>query len=227
MKKLSLLIVLLCVSFVTIAQDVIVKKDGSTIQSKVMEINETEIKYKKWSNQDGPLYSIKRIAVDSIYYQNGEAEQITSETDVTKSSGIMERSGSDLTLNGRKIYGEELRFLVGEQNYQTYLSAKSQMSVGGFFGFVFWLSLGATVGFYLGGNTNVAIISGVIADVSLPLYIVFRSVGKGRLNWVADDYNWRGKSGAFSYQIAPSIMKCNSVESQGNLGLGLTFSMNF
>ena len=74
MKKLSLLIVLLCVSFVTIAQDVIVKKDGSTIQSKVMEINETEIKYKKWSNQDGPLYSIKSNEVYSISFQNGEVE---------------------------------------------------------------------------------------------------------------------------------------------------------
>jgi len=227
MKKLSLLIVLFCASLTIMAQDVIVKKDGTTIESKVIEINGTEIKYKKWSNQDGPLYSINRSAVDSINYQNGEVELITSGNDVPKSLGIMERRGRDLTLDGRKIYGEEVRLLVGEQNYQTYLSARKQIGAGNFFGFVFWVSLGATVGFYLAGNYNAAIISGVVADVNLPLLIIFKSIGKGRMSWVADDYNWSRRASAFSYQLSPSIMKCNSLESQRNLGVGLTFSMNF
>ena len=56
------------------AQDVIVKQDGSTILSKVMEINSAEIKYKKWSNVDGPIYAISRSEVLSINYQNGEVE---------------------------------------------------------------------------------------------------------------------------------------------------------
>ena len=89
------------------------------------------------------------------------------------------------------------------------------------------MSLGATVGFYLAGNYNAAIISGVIADVNLPLLIVFKSIGKGRISWVADDYNWNRRASAFSYQLSPSIMKCNSLESQNNLGLGLTFNLNF
>ena len=137
MKKLSLLIVLFCASLTIMAQDVIVKKDGTTIESKVIEINGTEIKYKKWSNQDGPLYSINRSAVDSINYQNGEVELITSGTDVPQSSGILERRGRNLTLNGKKIYGEEVRLLVGEQNYQTYLSARKQIGAGNFF----WLCI--------------------------------------------------------------------------------------
>ena len=36
------------------SQDVILKKDNTTILSKVLEVTSTEIKYKKWSNQDGP-----------------------------------------------------------------------------------------------------------------------------------------------------------------------------
>ena len=124
MKKLSLLVVLFCTSLMVMAQDVIVKKDGSTIQSKVMEISGTEIKYKKWSNQEGPLYSITRDEVYSINYQNGEVEMISSELgekqmekqnanqSLLPTNGKMERKGRNLTLNGRELPDEEILSLV-------------------------------------------------------------------------------------------------------------------
>lgn len=59
------------------AQDVILKKDNTTVLSKVLEITSTEIKYKKWSNQDGPTYSINRSEVTRINFQNGDVEQFT------------------------------------------------------------------------------------------------------------------------------------------------------
>ena len=251
MKKLSIIIVLLCASLVSIAQDVIVKKDGTTIQSKVMEINGNEIRYKKWSNQEGPMYSISRSEVNSINYQNGEVELITSGTDVKQSLGLtngrMIRDGRDLVLNGRELTAEEVRELVGEQNYQTYLGARKQIGVGRAFTPVFWVSLGATValiasayiypdvyysyGYYYEEPSSALLlagsVTGVVADVSLPLMCIFKGIGKGRMNWVADEYNRNGSASAFSYQFSPSIMKCNSVESQNNLGLGLTFSVSF
>ena len=49
MKKVLLLMVLLASFLSASAQDVIVKKDGSTILSKVIEIGTTEVKYKKWT----------------------------------------------------------------------------------------------------------------------------------------------------------------------------------
>lgn len=234
------------------AQDVIVKKDGTTIQSKVMEINGNEIRYKKWSNQDGPMYTISRSEVNSINYQNGEVELITGGTNASQSSwlmnGRMERDGRDLILNGRELSSEEVLSLVGQENYETYLSARKQIGVGRAFTPVFWASLGATIGliasayifeeryyyygshYYYGPNEGLLLagyITGAVADVSLPLMCIFKGIGKGRMNWVADEYNRNGSASAFSYQISPSIMKCNSLESQNNLGLGLTFSMNF
>ncbi len=233
----------------TMAQDVIVKKDGTTIQSKVMEINGVEIKYKKWSNQEGPMYSIIRSEVNSINFQNGEVELFGNETQSTRSIfGRMERDGRDLVLDGRELTEEEVRELVGEQNYQTYLGARKQIGVGRAFTPVFWVSLGATIGliasayvfeerhyyygsnYYYGPNEVLLLagyITGAVADVSLPLMCIFKGIGKGRLNWVADEYNRNGKASAFSYQLSPSIMKCNSMELQNNFGLGLTFSVNF
>ena len=65
------------------AQDVIVKHDGSTILSKVTEISVTEVKYKKFSNQNGPTYSIQKSDIQAINYENGEKETFA---DVSKAT---------------------------------------------------------------------------------------------------------------------------------------------
>ena len=74
---LSMLLMLL-VSMVVAAQDVIVKKDGSTILSKVVEISDTQVKYKKFSNLEGPTYIVSISELTSINYQNGEKENFGS-----------------------------------------------------------------------------------------------------------------------------------------------------
>lgn len=74
---LSMLLMLL-VSMVVAAQDVIVKKDGSTILSKVVEISDTQVKYKKFSNLEGPTYVVSISELTSINYQNGEKENFGS-----------------------------------------------------------------------------------------------------------------------------------------------------
>ena len=58
----------------TSAQDMIVKKDGTVIQAKVMKVGTSEVDYKKWSNQNGPQYSIAVVDILAINYQNGEKE---------------------------------------------------------------------------------------------------------------------------------------------------------
>ena len=56
------------------AQDKIIRTDYSIIEVKVVEITETEIIYKKFSNPNGPTYNIKIAEVMAINYQNGEKE---------------------------------------------------------------------------------------------------------------------------------------------------------
>ncbi|MBR2229761.1 MAG: hypothetical protein IJ886_05775 [Prevotella sp.] len=73
MKKILFFVLLTCSANVS-AQDVIVKKDGSTIISKVLEVNIADIKYKKFSNQNGPTYTIRKSDVMAINYENGEKD---------------------------------------------------------------------------------------------------------------------------------------------------------
>ena len=70
MNKYLLTIGVLCAINVSKAQDVIVKKDGSTVMSKVLEVNQDDIKYKKYSNLDGPTYTIYKKEIASINYEN-------------------------------------------------------------------------------------------------------------------------------------------------------------
>lgn len=106
MKKLISIFLCLCVSMIAMAQDVIVKKDGSTIISKVLEVSDTEVKYKKFSNMEGPTFTIKVKELQAINYQNGEKEsfdvKITHDED--KSTSSMEiRIDKDIMLQREKL----------------------------------------------------------------------------------------------------------------------------
>lgn len=59
------------------AQDVLVKKDGSTILVKVLKITEIEVEYKDFNNQDGPTRVISIANLLSINYQNGQKESFS------------------------------------------------------------------------------------------------------------------------------------------------------
>jgi len=82
-RIILLALIQICLTGTVLSQDVILKKDNTTILSKVLEVTSTEIKYKKWSNQDGPTYSISRTEVTSINYQNGDVDRFTNNTVAT------------------------------------------------------------------------------------------------------------------------------------------------
>lgn len=74
MKKIQMIIMLL-VSFGSLmAQDVIVKKDGNTVVTKILEISTSEVLYQLWSNQKGPIYIISVNDISRINFSNGEVE---------------------------------------------------------------------------------------------------------------------------------------------------------
>jgi len=56
------------------AQDQLFKKDNTKLDVKILEINQTEIKYKLFTYQDGPTIIIAKSDVALIIYQNGVHE---------------------------------------------------------------------------------------------------------------------------------------------------------
>lgn len=75
MKTLSILFFLFFLSTFSFAQDVIIKRDGTKIEAKVLEVNPTTIKYKNFSQPEGPLRTLQVTSVSEIIYEDGQFEK--------------------------------------------------------------------------------------------------------------------------------------------------------
>jgi hypothetical protein len=79
MKKVFIiLVVVLGFAMSTHAQDVITLKNGDDIQAVVQEVGETEIKYKKYENVNGPTYTMRKSEIFMIRYANGSKDVFTN-----------------------------------------------------------------------------------------------------------------------------------------------------
>ena len=128
MKKILVLSLFLA-ALSTLAQDVIVLKDGSTIISKVYEVNKSEIKYKKHSNLNGPQYTIRIKDVMSINYENGESKYLPQEsnTEISEAEYI-------LNTNSKKFHRKDcgLSKDIKEHNKATSNKSRDELINSGY-----------------------------------------------------------------------------------------------
>lgn len=76
MKQLVAVIFIAFCTLSVYAQDAIIKTDFTKIEAKVTEIGSDVIKYKKFDNLEGSLYSINRDEVFKIVFKNGKEELV-------------------------------------------------------------------------------------------------------------------------------------------------------
>lgn len=75
MRKLFFVFAFILGCVITIsAQDLITKKDGTDIQAKILEVTSTEVKFKKYSNLEGPTFTLPKSDILIVRYENGENE---------------------------------------------------------------------------------------------------------------------------------------------------------
>lgn len=79
MKKLTalLLAALFCTTAAE-AQDLIVKRDSTRVEANVSEIAPETVRYKRFSNPDGPTYVVPVAEIAYIRFRNGETERFVS-----------------------------------------------------------------------------------------------------------------------------------------------------
>lgn len=79
MKKVFLILLSVVLSgAVASAQDLITKKNGEDIKAKILEVNQNEVKYRKWDNLDGPIFTIAKYEILIVRYENGTNEVFNS-----------------------------------------------------------------------------------------------------------------------------------------------------
>lgn len=70
-KQFITLLSLIMISTFCYSQDILTKKNGEDIQAKVLEVLTSEVKYKKFDNQNGPTFTILKSDLLMIRYENG------------------------------------------------------------------------------------------------------------------------------------------------------------
>lgn len=80
MKKLIATIVVIMTMANSFAQDVIITKNSERIDCSVKEISDTEVKYKRQDNPNGPMFILSVSKISSISFANGESLQLDKDT---------------------------------------------------------------------------------------------------------------------------------------------------
>ncbi len=119
MKKIILIIFLLPIF--TLAQDNIVLKNGEDINAKILEIDESVIKYKKYDNQEGPIYTILKNEIFFIKYPNGDKDIFSNINSISN-----DRSDKKILLSGGSAFLYENSF----ENDCFYSSSNFSISSG-------------------------------------------------------------------------------------------------
>ena len=91
--KQKLFLLLFSCSLIGFGQDTLFLKDKQKLVVLVKEVSQTEIQYKKFAMQDGPMYITSKNDVEKIIYKNGYAEVFKTET---------APSGNDFVVYGKE-----------------------------------------------------------------------------------------------------------------------------
>lgn len=78
-KLLFVLFAVWCGAMTAAAQDLIVRTDASQVEARVLEISPDAVRYKRFSNPDGPTYVLPVAEIRYIRYANGEVEYYAKE----------------------------------------------------------------------------------------------------------------------------------------------------
>lgn len=94
MNRLLLLFAALAVSAMVHAQDLIIFRNGDEQQVRVLEISDSEVRYKTWSNQSGPTRTKSTSDIFMIKYSDGTKETFADKAPSQQTAGALSRKAS-------------------------------------------------------------------------------------------------------------------------------------
>jgi len=91
-KLLPIVLSITFLSFSYSQDEIYVKGQESPIEAKVIEITQSEIKYKKFNNQEGPIYTSAKSDIAIIKFKNGVIETFELKLEPQKSPNLVPTS---------------------------------------------------------------------------------------------------------------------------------------
>ena len=156
MKNIITFISFFLLSVTVFAQDIITLKDGTDIQAKVTAVNQSEISYLKYSNLDGPSYTLDISEILMITYENGEREVYNTSKGSLPSGAMTYNSWSGkVSVGGETIDNDLLPRYFAEDDLARFKTGRTLNTVGGIMSlagaFPFGYGIGYILGWHLAG----------------------------------------------------------------------------
>lgn len=241
MKRILIMLLWVAVVLPIMAQDIIVTTSSERIDAQVTEVSDTEVKYKRTDNLDGPVFVIATSKISSIIYQNGDVQTFAQATQgvhpqsttngtvvgVRKAEDIMFVPGQKIEVSaerGKYYYGnielDEPLFrdfikLSCDDAYKTYMNGVGMMNGGG------WTSYFITcvgLGVMFAKSSEALIAGSIISVVGLAAGTTFVVVGSKKKEQALDIFNNQCSSSLHARQAVTLNIGTTST------GLGLTLN---
>lgn len=228
MKQLLVFLLLLCSASVS-AQDVIVKKDGSTILSKVLEVGQDVVKYKNFSNLDGPTYTISKSELQSINYQNGAKD--TFSAPVREENRYLPNNQND----GMQMYNDRALLELDYNLNKPYAKRAKALKTIGWIGGGLFVGAGVVLtgmcltmeGYSLGGSTGETIAAVACFGVGIGWTLGFHSLARRAQNESYNQYSILQKeiylNDGTSLSLGADLLRDQVCRKQ-TVGLGLRYN---
>jgi len=192
MKKLIItLISSFLINFLCISQDILTYKNGTETKVKVTEVTSSEVKFKKFDNIDGPLYSILKTDLFMIKYENGTKEVFSTQTNA---EGILSQTaGGPIDVGYDRLHFNGPRVgitFIGDGSSKQQLEEKGYSPVISQFGWQFETRIFTTPTGLSGLVEWVLLVGGIEKGIFLPISSMLLGV--------------RGKKG-FEFGLGPNL----------------------
>ncbi|WP_439880826.1 hypothetical protein ACSX1A_16930 [Pontibacter sp. MBLB2868] len=132
MKRLILSCLALFTCLMSQAQDLLLKRNGDEIQVKVQEIGLDVIKYKRFDNQEGPIFTIAKQDVFMIKYENGTKEVFNQAPATSAQGNYGNQVGYGNEQKNLKLSGPRIGFTVLSQRYSDNINEEFNTDVNNF-----------------------------------------------------------------------------------------------
>lgn len=129
MRKIFLCFVFLCLAHILTAQDIIVTTDERKIESTILEVSKSEIKYKEFANPNGPTFVLSTDEISSIIYANGQVriysssapdKKVHAASSAPAGTNTNPEPPTDNTIGKGRIFRDNNEYMYNN----TYVSAK-------------------------------------------------------------------------------------------------------
>ena len=207
------------VSFTAFSQDVITTKSGESIKTKIIEVTEETVSYKKYNDQQGATFVLKKDKIKTIEWENGDVDEykdvaLQQEIPPVKENDslpyIDKKMGSFYLENGQVYDEEKLKNFLIEKNlthiWTKYSSGKNLLIAGWgmIAGSVVFESIGMALLF--GNLGNYGIIDALF--IRLPIGFSFTIIGSALMY------------AGIPMAIVGTVRKCNAINDYNSIYAG-------